>query len=210
MERGEPEPRQELFLQKVQHWDTGAVRNEFRSLQELEEKIKRSLTQTARSPRYQAFLAGLSACARQEGFRASSATRLAEFDLLLHKPGTRMDMQPHRLIAVLDGDQYARQEISRIGDRWAVAMAEHYQTGLWQATGASGTLLIAVERSNHQLAVGSLREDFSLKKSVRIDEALVDLVLLTVEFPPKPGWRQAWAPNLMEALAECGLRALET
>ena len=61
------EPRPKAFLEKVQNWDTGIMRNEFRSLAELKSKIKTTLSKGYQTPRCQAFMADAAIRGAQAG-----------------------------------------------------------------------------------------------------------------------------------------------
>lgn len=207
MQAGEPEPEQRRFLEKVQHWDVGLMRNEFRSLGELKKKIKRALTQADLSPRYRAFLNQVRFHARRESYGEIWATRVPAFDTVLHKEPSRNPPGPHMLIAVLDGDQYDRQQITHVASLWKAALAERFQAGFWRATSANGVIVIAVEGNPFGLRPELLREEYTWGKG-RLDELLVDLVEGEVQYPPKPGWKKPWAPPATKGLLEAALSEL--
>ena len=87
------------------------MRNEFRSLAELKSKIKTTLSKGYQTPRCQAFMADAAIRAPRPVIERSLETRLPAFDLLLHKPalGTHGTFDPHKLLAVVDGDEYTAE-----------------------------------------------------------------------------------------------------
>ena len=158
MEGGDWDPRQKAFMDKVQNWDTGVMRNEFRSLAELRSKIKAALTRSYQSPRCRAFIADVAVRGIEAGYREVLETRLPVFDLLLHKPasGTHMTFDPHKLLAVIDGDVYTAEQIQRIAGLWKQTLLDFYKPSVWNQTSLEACMAVAVEANPHRLSPAAL------------------------------------------------------
>lgn len=165
MQPGKPEPRQQQFLQKVQNWDTGVTRNEFHSLKELKKKIKQALTGAGLSPRYQSFLGHLRSFGARNGYQEIQETRLPAFGLLLHKPasGVHMTFDPHKLLAVMYGDQYEPSQVKHIFSLWKQTLHDYFKPSVWNQTSLEAWLVIAVEQNPYGLATSILPRERSAK-----------------------------------------------
>ena len=152
-EAGEWDPKQKAFLDKVQNWDTGVMRNEFHSLAELRVKIRAALTKSFQSPRCRAFVAGAATRGAQAGYREILEARLPAFDLLLHKPasGTHGTGDPHKLLAVVDVDSYTGEQIKRIADLWKRTLLDFYKPSVWNQTALEACMVVVVEANPHRL-----------------------------------------------------------
>ena len=184
IQRGEPEPRQGQFLQKVQNWDTGVTRNEFHSLKELKNKIKQALTSSDLSPRHRAFLAKIRSHGMQAAYREIHETRLPAFDTLLHKPasGTHMTFDPHKLLAVMHGDQYEPWQVEHIVSLWKRTLHDYFQPSVWSQTSLEAWLVIAVEQNPFDLSTAILPRERSASAGGYYG-LLVDLVNCEVMHP---------------------------
>ena len=202
MEPGSPDKRQRIFLDKVQHWDLGLTRNEFYSLRELEQKIAQALSGSARSPRYQRFLRGLPNCGFSDGYRPTTATRLSDFDLVLHREPA-VQLEPAMLLAVVNGDCYDRSAATKLMERWGNGIKEHFKTGFWRAKHASGTLVIVVEQNPFEYLQSGLRKRRGRPKT----EYLVDLKAQTVQSFQESKLNKPWAADNTKAMLECALRS---
>ena len=158
MDEGDWEPRPKAFLEKVQNWDTGIMRNEFRSLAELKSKIKTMLSKGYQSPRCQAFMADAAIRGAQAGYREILETRLPAFDLLLHKPasGTHGTFDPHKLLAVVDGGEYTAEQIQRIAGLWKQTLLDFYKPSVWNQTSLEACIAVAVEANPHRFSLAAL------------------------------------------------------
>lgn len=154
MAPGGAEARQQKFLDKVQNWDAGVMRNEFRSLDELKAKIRAALTRSYQSPRRQAFVGSCTVHGARAGFREILEVRLPTFDLLLHKPasGIHMTFDPHKLLAVVDGDLYDAGQIRRMVALWKQTLHDYFKPSVWNQTSLEACLAVAVEHNPHGLS----------------------------------------------------------
>lgn len=154
MQSGNPEPRQQQFLQTVQNWDTGITRNEFHSFDELTQKIREALTGSGLSPRYQTFLRKLRSYGTRNGYREVFETRLPAFDILLHKPasGIHMTFDPHKLLAVMHGDHYDSSQVKHISSLWKTTLHEYFKPSVWNQTGLEAWLVIIIEQNQFGLS----------------------------------------------------------
>ena len=152
-EAGDWDPKQKAFLDKVQNWDTGVMRNEFHSLAELRMKIRAALTRSYQSPRCRAFVAGAAVRGAQAGYREILEARLPVFDLLLYKPasGTHGTCDPHKLLAVVDVDSYTGEQIKRIADLWKRTLLDFYKPSVWNQTALEACMVVVVEANPHRL-----------------------------------------------------------
>lgn len=159
------EAKQLEFLKKVQNWDTGVSRNEFRSLADLKTKIKQALTLSDSSPRFRAFLASVLAAALRDGYRELAETLLPVFALLLWKPPSTIPMtyDLHKVIAVMDADRYDRSQIERTFPLWKQALSDHFRAGIWSEHGVEACLVVAADRETAVLPSLSMPHERSAR-----------------------------------------------
>jgi hypothetical protein len=148
------EAKQLKFLGKVQNWDTGVSRGEFRSLADLKTKIKEALTLSDSSPRFRAFLTNVLAASLREGYRELAESRLPVFALLLYKPPSTIPMMydPHKVIAVIDADRYDHSQIGRTFPLWKQTLSDFFQESTWSEHGVEACLVVVADRDTTGLA----------------------------------------------------------
>ncbi len=200
MDRRAPEPRQQQFLEKVQNWDQGLTRNEFFSLEELQQKIKVALRGRDLSPRYRKFLENLKQAAGSMKFRETSQARQPAFDLVLHAPGSQFTAGVESLIAVVDGDRYDRSQISQAVAGWREALKQLFQTGFLKAKNVTATVVVAVEKNPFALVPDVLEEHKAFFGACDTVEVLVDLAGGTVSRKPRSWWTKPWHDPLVNML----------
>ncbi len=200
MDRRAPEPRQQQFLEKVQNWDQGLTRNEFFSLEELQQKIKVALRGRDLSPRYRKFLENLKQAAGSMKFRETSQARQPAFDLVLHAPGSQFTAGVESLIAVVDGDRYDRSQISQAVAGWREALKQLFQTGFLKAKNVTATVVVAVEKNPFALVPDVLEEHKAFFGACDTVEVLTDLAGGTVSRKPRSWWTKPWHDPLVKML----------
>ena len=158
MEAGAIDARQQKFLEKVQNWDAGVMRNEFRSLAELRDEDPGCTDPVLPVAETSSLRGRLHGSRRPGGLPRDPQTRLPAFDLLLQKQasGTHMTFDPHKLLAVVDGDVHTAEQIQHIVALWKRTLLDYFKPSVWNQTSIEACLAVTVEANPHRLSPAGL------------------------------------------------------